>query len=157
MTRPISPWCWSADRGGGHERRASERGKLFIIGLGPGPDKWLAPEASAALAEADALIGYKPYTRSRAASAPGWSVSRPTIASRSTAPAMRLQLAGEGRKVAVVSGGDPGVFAMAAAVLEAVEAGDPTGARSTFGSCRASAPCRRRRRGSARRSAMISA
>ena len=48
-----------------------------------------------------------------------------TIASRSSARVTRLTLAAEGKKVAVVSGGDPGVFAMAAAVFEAIEAGDP--------------------------------
>ena len=102
---------------------ASERGKLFVIGLGPGPEKWLAPEAGAALAEADALIGYKPYTDrvpERAGLERFPSDNRVEIDRARHA----LRLAGAGRKVAVVSGGDAGVFGMAAAVLEAVEAGD---------------------------------
>ena len=42
--------------------KAKSGGALFIIGLGPGPECWLVPEASDVLAQADALIGYKPYT-----------------------------------------------------------------------------------------------
>jgi precorrin-3B C17-methyltransferase len=98
-------------------------GKLFILGLGPGPDKWLAPEASAALAEVDALIGYKAYTDrvpDRAGLERFPSDNRVEIDRSRHA----LQLASAGRKVAVVSGGDAGVFGMAAAVLEAVETGD---------------------------------
>jgi precorrin-3B C17-methyltransferase len=99
-------------------------GILFIIGLGPGPDCWLVPEARDALAQADALIGYKPYTDR--------VPERPDLERFSTDNRVELfrarhalQLAQEGRKVAVVSGGDAGVFGMAAAVFEAVEAGDP--------------------------------
>jgi precorrin-3B C17-methyltransferase len=98
-------------------------GKLSIIGLGPGPDKWLTPEARAALDEADALIGYKPYTDrvpERAGLERFASDNRVEIDRARHA----LQLAQDGRKVAVVSGGDAGVFGMAAAVLEAVEKGD---------------------------------
>jgi precorrin-3B C17-methyltransferase len=98
-------------------------GKLFVLGLGPGPDKWLVPEARDALAEADALIGYKPYT-DRVPDRAG--LERFPSDNRVELDRARhaLKLAGEGRKVAVVSGGDAGVFGMAAAVLEAVEAGD---------------------------------
>ena len=99
------------------------RGVLHIIGLGPGPDKWLVPEACTALAEADALIGYKPYT-DRVPERAG--LERFATDNRVELFRARhaLQLAQAGRKVAVVSGGDAGVFGMAAAVLEAVEAGE---------------------------------
>lgn len=99
-------------------------GKLSIIGLGPGPDKWLTPEARAALDEADALIGYKPYTDrvpERAGLERFASDNRVEIDRARHA----LQLAQDGRKVAVVSGGDAGVFGMAAAVFEAIEHGEP--------------------------------
>jgi precorrin-3B C17-methyltransferase len=97
-------------------------GVLYIVGLGPGPDYWLTPEASAALARASALVGYKPYVdrvperegQVRYASDNRAEIDRARHA---------LRLASEGNGVAVVSGGDPGVFAMAAAVFEAVEAG----------------------------------
>jgi len=99
-------------------------GVLFIVGLGPGPDSWLVPEARGALAQSDALIGYKPYTDrvperhdlERFSSDNRVELDRARHA---------LQLAQAGRKVAVVSGGDAGVFGMAAAIFEAVEKGDP--------------------------------
>ena len=98
-------------------------GVLFIVGLGPGPEDWLTPEASAVLAEASAIVGYKPYVDripERSGQARYSSDNRVEIERARQA----LALASDGESVAVVSGGDPGVFAMAAAVFEAVEAGD---------------------------------
>ena len=97
---------------------------LFIIGLGPGPDAWLTPEASNALARATDLLGYKPYLDRlalRADQRVHASDNREELARARHA----LALAATGEEVAVVSGGDPGIFAMAAAVLEAVEGGEP--------------------------------
>jgi len=98
-------------------------GLLYVVGLGPGPEKWLTPEASAALADANALIGYKPYL-DRVPERSG--VERYTSDNREEIDRARhaLRLAAEGRIVAVVTGGDPGVFAMAAAVFEAVDGGE---------------------------------
>jgi precorrin-3B C17-methyltransferase len=97
-------------------------GRLSVIGLGPGDPDLITPEASAALAAAEALFGYAPYL-ARLPARPGQarhaSDNREEIARAQAA----LALAAEGRHVAMVSGGDPGVFAMAAAVCEAVEAG----------------------------------
>ena len=98
-------------------------GLLRIVGLGPGPDHWVTPEARAALDEATALVGYKTYADrvpERAGLARYCSDNRAEIERARQA----LSLASEGRVVALVSGGDPGVFAMAAAVFEAVESGD---------------------------------
>ena len=97
-------------------------GKILIVGLGPGPDKWLTPEASAALAVATDVIGYIPYVDrlpTRAGQTKHATDNRVEIDRARHA----LDLAQQGRVVAVVSGGDPGVFAMAAAVFEAVDAG----------------------------------
>ncbi len=99
-------------------------GSLTIVGLGPGPERWLTQAAQTALDEATDLIGYGPYLdriparegRTKHASDNRVEVQRANHA---------LSLAASGHKVAVVSGGDPGVFAMAAAVFEALEAGDP--------------------------------
>ncbi len=99
-------------------------GVLFIVGLGPGPDCWLVPEARDALARSDALVGYKPYT-DRVPERP--DLERFSSDNRVELDRARhaLQLAQAGRTVAVVSGGDAGVFGMAAAIFEAVESGDP--------------------------------
>jgi len=99
-------------------------GRLFIVGLGPGPDHWIVSEATAALEAATDLVGYQPYIDrlpERAGQRRHGSDNRVEINRAHDA----LAMAADGRTVAVVSGGDPGVFAMAAAVFEAVEAGEP--------------------------------
>ncbi|TDL74935.1 precorrin-3B C(17)-methyltransferase [Palleronia sediminis] len=97
-------------------------GWLAVAGLGPGSDALVTPEVCTALGDATDVIGYAPYVAragemTRAVLHP--SDNRVEF-DRATAA---LRLAAEGRRVAVVSGGDPGVFAMAAAVFEALEAG----------------------------------
>ncbi len=97
-------------------------GKLYVIGLGPGPEAWLTQEASQALAEVSDLYGYAPYVARvppRAGLTIHASDNRVELARASAA----LDAAASGRVVGIVSGGDPGVFAMAAAVLEAIERG----------------------------------
>jgi precorrin-3B C17-methyltransferase / cobalt-factor III methyltransferase len=99
-------------------------GSVRIVGLGPGPACWLAPEASAVLQAASDIVGYQPYldrVPERAGQRRHGSDNWVELARARDA----LSMAAEGRRVAVVSGGDPGIFAMAAAVLEAIEAGEP--------------------------------
>jgi precorrin-3B C17-methyltransferase len=97
-------------------------GRLAVVGLGPGDVRWLTPEADAALAAADALFGYGPYL-DRAPVRDGQS--RHPSDNREEALRARdaLKTAAAGTNVALVSGGDPGVFAMAAAVCEQIESG----------------------------------
>ena len=99
-------------------------GSVTVIGLGPGDPRYLTPAAQAALGAAQDLIGYFPYV-ARVPERPG--LTRHASDTRVEVDRARhaLELAAAGRRVAVVSGGDPGVFAMAAAVFEALEAGDP--------------------------------
>jgi cobalt-precorrin 5A hydrolase/precorrin-3B C17-methyltransferase len=95
-------------------------GRLAIIGLGPGDPDWLAPGARRELARATDIVGYGPYVEMAgpfaAHQATHVSDNREEMARARHA----LTLAAVGRSVAVVSSGDPGVFAMAAAVLEAL-------------------------------------
>ena len=97
-------------------------GHLAVVGLGPGDVRWLTPQADAALAAADALFGYGPYL-DRAPVRDGQS--RHPSDNRQEAPRARaaLETAAAGTNVALVSGGDPGVFAMAATVCEQIESG----------------------------------
>ncbi|MBB4196870.1 precorrin-3B C(17)-methyltransferase [Rhodoblastus sphagnicola] len=97
-------------------------GKVFIIGLGPGPSHWLTPQASAALDGVTDLIGYFTYV-DRIPPRPGLKIHGSDNRVELDRSRHALELACEGKIVGVVSGGDPGVFAMAAAVLEAVENG----------------------------------
>src|SRR5947209_9778590 len=111
-----------ADSGAGE---AAVSGSLVIVGLGPGSSDLLTPAAASALHAATDLVGYDRYLDR----IPEIIVGQRRHASGNRVETDRarhaLTLAAEGRKVAVVSGGDPGVFAMAAAVFEAIEAGDP--------------------------------
>ncbi len=100
-------------------------GSLVVVGTGPGKAELMTPATSAALARATDLVGYGPYLdrvvtvrpdQHRHASDNRVELDRARLA---------LSLAAAGKQVVVVSGGDPGVFAMAAAVFEAIEAGDP--------------------------------
>jgi precorrin-2 C20-methyltransferase/precorrin-3B C17-methyltransferase len=93
---------------------------LLVVGLGPGPDRWLTPEATEALASVDHVVGYAPYVNrvpqreglQRHASGNTVEVDRARFA---------LELAQAGDRVAVVSGGDAGIFGMAAAVFEVAD------------------------------------
>jgi precorrin-3B C17-methyltransferase len=99
-------------------------GTLTVVGLGPGDPRWLTPAAADAIAAADDLVGYAPYLArlpERRGQRRHGSDNRVEVERAAHA----LALAASGRRVCVVSGGDPGVFAMAAAVFEALEAGDP--------------------------------
>ena len=95
---------------------------LHILGLGPGDPGLITPETLAALARAEDLVGYGPYL-ARIPYDPA-QVRHPTDNRVELERARHaLTLAAAGRRVAVVSGGDPGVFAMASAVFEALEEG----------------------------------
>jgi precorrin-3B C17-methyltransferase len=99
-------------------------GWLAIAGLGPGAAQLVTPEVTQALAEATDLIGYGPYV-TRVAERAGLTRHLSDNREEIDRAGLALRLAAEGKRVVVVSSGDPGVFAMAAAVFEAVDAGDP--------------------------------
>ena len=97
-------------------------GRLTVIGLGPGDPRYLTREAAEALAAAQVLYGYGPYldrVPARAGQSRYPSDNREELARAGEA----LRHAAEGANVGVVSGGDPGVFAMAAAICERIETG----------------------------------
>jgi precorrin-3B C17-methyltransferase len=97
-------------------------GTLTVVGLGPGDPRYLTPEADAALAAAQALYGYGPYL-DRVPTRTGQSRHTSDNREENARAAAALGHAARGGNVAIVSGGDPGVFAMAAAVCEAIGTG----------------------------------
>jgi precorrin-3B C17-methyltransferase len=99
-----------------------QAGKLFVVGLGPGPEHWIVPEAQEALKLATDIIGYGPYV-ARIRPHRGQTIHATDNRVEIDRARHALELTQAGKTVAVVSGGDPGVFAMAAAVLEAIEQG----------------------------------
>ena len=102
------------------------RGRLAVIGLGPGAAELMVPAVKAELARATDVLGYETYVRMagpfRADQVQHCTDNREEMQRARHA----FRLAAQGRSVIVVSSGDPGVFAMAAAVLEALhESDDP--------------------------------
>jgi precorrin-2 C20-methyltransferase/precorrin-3B C17-methyltransferase len=101
----------------GAARRDAVAGSVAVVGLGPGDIDWMTPQSRRELAAATDLIGYGPYldrvgTRDGQQRHPSDNTDEPARAR------LACTLAQQGRAVAVVSSGDPGVFAMATAVLE---------------------------------------
>lgn len=100
----------------------SQSGSLTVVGIGPGASDRCTPQAQKALEEATLLYGYGPYL-DRLVLKP----HQKCMPSDNRVEALRakeaLAKAAAGHRVAMVSGGDPGVFAMAAAVCEQIEVG----------------------------------
>lgn len=96
-------------------------GSLSIVGLGPGPAYWVTPEASTVIQGASDIVGYAPYL-ARLPARSGQTKHASDNRAELDRAHLAIDLAQAGRHVAVISGGDPGVFAMAAAVMEAIEA-----------------------------------
>ena len=101
----------------GAARRDAVTGSVAVVGLGPGDTDWMTPQSRRELAAATDLIGYGPYldrvgTRDGQHRHPSDNTDEPARAR------LACTLAQQGHAVAVVSSGDPGVFAMATAVLE---------------------------------------
>lgn len=99
-------------------------GWLVVAGLGPGADELVTPQVSKALAEATDIVGYGPYVERVP---PRDNLVRHITDNRQEIERAKhaLQLAAGGHRVVIVSSGDPGVFAMASALYEAVDGGDP--------------------------------
>ncbi len=95
-------------------------GTLIIAGLGPGSDAQVTPEVSAALTAATDVVGYIPYV-ARIAPRAGLTLHPSDNRVELDRARAALSMAAEGRRVVIVSSGDPGVFAMASAVFEALE------------------------------------
>ena len=98
------------------------RGRLSVIGLGPGRAELMVPAARTALNEATDILGYDTYVKMAGPLRPDQRVHGTDNREEMQRARHAFELASEGRSVVMVSSGDPGVFAMAAAVLEALEA-----------------------------------
>ncbi|WEH43741.1 precorrin-3B C(17)-methyltransferase [Streptomyces sp. AM 2-1-1] len=101
-------------------------GEVVVVGTGPAGPLWLTPETRGALAAADAVVGYTTYL-DRVPVRPGQVRHGSDNKVEAERAEFALDLARRGQRVAVVSGGDPGVFAMATAVLEAAAHTDYAG------------------------------
>ncbi|MFM0487174.1 precorrin-3B C(17)-methyltransferase [Paraburkholderia graminis] len=100
------------------------RGRLTVIGLGPGSADLMVPAARTALDEATDILGYETYVKMAGPLRADQRVHATDNREEMQRARHAFELASEGRSVVMVSSGDPGVFAMAAAVLEALDASD---------------------------------
>lgn len=106
------------------------RGRLAIVGIGPGAPDWLTPEARSLLAESDAAVGYSLYLDLIAPLIGQAERFDSELGSEEDRVRRALSLAGTGRSVALVSSGDAGIYAMATLAFECLEVGGlPDGAR----------------------------
>ncbi|PKI18686.1 precorrin-3B C(17)-methyltransferase [Pseudomonas monteilii] len=102
------------------------RGRLAVIGLGPGAAELMVPAVKAELARAEDILGYETYVRMAGPFRDDQVMHCTDNREEMQRARHAFELAAQGRSVVVVSSGDPGVFAMAAAVLEALhESSDP--------------------------------
>lgn len=100
------------------------RGRVTVVGLGPGSADLMVPAARAALADATDILGYATYVNMAGPFRDDQRVHPTDNREELQRARHAFALASEGRRVAIVSSGDPGVFAMAAAVLEALDTAD---------------------------------
>lgn len=99
--------------------RLPARGRLSVVGLGPGARDLLTPRAVRAIQEARYVVGYGPYVRQiRDLARPGAQVEASTMGSEQDRIAKAVARARSGDAVALVCGGDPAIYAMASPVLE---------------------------------------
>jgi cobalt-precorrin 5A hydrolase/precorrin-3B C17-methyltransferase len=99
------------------------RGRLAIIGIGPGDPAWRTPEASELLAAASDIVGYGLYLDLLGPIAVGKTLHPGTLGAEAERAGLALDLAASGKEVALVSSGDAGIYGLAALVFELVDRG----------------------------------
>ncbi len=97
------------------------RGKLWIVGIGPGTEFWRTPEASRAIADSDALVGYGLYLDLLGPLAEGKPRHESGLGSEEVRARKALDLAAEGQTVSLVCSGDAGIYALATLVFELLD------------------------------------
>jgi cobalt-precorrin 5A hydrolase / precorrin-3B C17-methyltransferase len=98
------------------------RGRLAVIGIGPGDPGWRTPEASRALAQASDVVGYSLYLDLLGRAIEGKRQHASAIGEEEARARLALDLAAEGRSVALVSSGDAGIYGLAPLVFELLDA-----------------------------------
>jgi cobalt-precorrin 5A hydrolase / precorrin-3B C17-methyltransferase len=100
------------------------QGRLLVVGTGPGNDGWMTAESEAIVAEATDLVGYSLYLDLLGARAAGKTRHDFPLGEEIDRVRAALELAATGKTVALVSSGDPGIYAMATLAFELLESGD---------------------------------
>jgi len=100
------------------------RGRLAVVGIGPGSEDWRSPEASRLIGEADDLVGYGLYLDLLGPLAAGQTRHDYDLGDEEVRVRAALDLAADGRNVALISSGDAGIYAMASLVFELLDGAD---------------------------------
>jgi cobalt-precorrin 5A hydrolase/precorrin-3B C17-methyltransferase len=100
------------------------RGRLAIVGIGPGDARWRTPEVSTLLARAGDIVGYSLYLDLLGGSAAGKTLHASAIGAETARARLALDLAAAGKDVALVSSGDAGIYGLAALVFELIDASE---------------------------------
>ena len=103
------------------EMNGRSRGKLSIVGIGPGQHSWRTPEASALISEAEELVGYGLYIDILGPLAIGKKRSDFPLGGEEARCRYALEEAGKGKNVALICSGDAGIYAMGALVFELLD------------------------------------
>lgn len=106
------------------ERVGRSRGQLSVVGIGPGSDAWRSPEVSHLVSRASDLVGYSLYLDLLGPLAKGKARHDFDLGREEDRVRHAMELAGEGKNVALVCSGDAGIYAMATLVFELLDAGD---------------------------------
>ena len=94
------------------------KGKLYLIGLGPGDRNMLAPAAVETLSHCDVIIGYTGYVEQISDIVNGKEIIAMALGEEMPRAAIAVEIASSGKSVAVISSGDVGVYGMAAPVYQ---------------------------------------
>lgn len=105
-----------------HHRRG--RGSLFIVGIGPGDIKDITPRARVAIENSDIIIGYKSYLPLIKDLTKGKEIISSGMGDEVARCQGAIDLARSGKKVAIISSGDPGIYGMAGPLLELLKSDD---------------------------------
>lgn len=97
------------------------RGRLYVVGIGPGTEGWRTEEAVNALRDADEIVGYQLYLDLCADLITGKPTHQSELGEEEARARRALELAAEGRNVALVCSGDPGIYALATLVFELID------------------------------------
>ena len=112
------------------EATGRPRGRLMVVGIGPGDPAWRTPEASAALAQASDIVGYGLYLDLLGPAIAGKNRHAGVLGEEEVRVRLALELAAEGRSVALVSSGDAGIYGLATLVFELLDREGKPGWRS---------------------------
>ena len=102
------------------------RGRLFVVGIGPGDATWRTPESAEALAASTDIVGYGLYLDLLGRAIAGKQRHESALGAEEARARLALDLAAEGKSVALVSSGDAGIYGLATLVFELLERGDDT-------------------------------